>query len=242
MSLSPISAALDALRAGKPVIVADEELRRRERQVEALNRRLEAELAARREELSDIKQVLRESREALAVRYDYRNIVGRTPRVRSWLIDPGVEIPAEATAVHGITTEHARAHGTPAPDAIAQIRQALVDELYAGHPLVIFNAPFDTTMVDRECRRSYIMMIRHPAAYQLSRLLTCEHRHTTDASSDMHFKAQQWCPRVSGGSVQNTDLEEVLSLAQLRKTWTWHQVYDTIPRRLEHSLSQSRMR
>jgi len=80
-------------------------------------------------------------------------IIGRTPRVRSWLINPGVDIPAEATAVHGITTEHAHAHGTPAPEAIAQIRQALVDELYAGRPLVIFNSPFDTTMLDRECRR-----------------------------------------------------------------------------------------
>ncbi|HKA31836.1 MAG TPA: sigma 54-interacting transcriptional regulator, partial [Candidatus Binatia bacterium] len=56
------------------------ELRRRERQVEALNRRLEVELAARREELSGMKQELRENREALALRYDYRNIVGRTPR------------------------------------------------------------------------------------------------------------------------------------------------------------------
>ncbi len=57
------------------------ELRRRERQVEALNRRLEAELAARTEEISGIKVELRENREALAVRYDYRNIVGRTPRM-----------------------------------------------------------------------------------------------------------------------------------------------------------------
>jgi transcriptional regulator with GAF, ATPase, and Fis domain len=57
------------------------ELRRRERQVEALNRRLEVELAARREELSGMKQELRENREALALRYDYRNIVGRTPRM-----------------------------------------------------------------------------------------------------------------------------------------------------------------
>jgi transcriptional regulator with GAF, ATPase, and Fis domain/Tfp pilus assembly protein PilF len=57
------------------------ELRRRERQVEALNRRLEVELAARGEELSGMKQELRENREALAVRYDYRNLVGRTPRM-----------------------------------------------------------------------------------------------------------------------------------------------------------------
>ena len=57
------------------------ELRRRERQVEALNRRLEADLAARREEISGIKVELRENREALAVRYDYKNIIGRTPRM-----------------------------------------------------------------------------------------------------------------------------------------------------------------
>ena len=57
------------------------ELRRRERQIEVLNRRLEGELAIRKEELSGIKQELRENREALAIRYDYRNIVGRTPRM-----------------------------------------------------------------------------------------------------------------------------------------------------------------
>ena len=57
------------------------ELRRRERQIEVLNRRLETDLAARKEELSSIKVELRENREALALRYDYRNIVGRTPRM-----------------------------------------------------------------------------------------------------------------------------------------------------------------
>ncbi len=57
------------------------ELRRRERQVEALNRRLEVELAARGEELTGMKHELLLNREALAVRYDYRNIVGRTPRM-----------------------------------------------------------------------------------------------------------------------------------------------------------------
>lgn len=80
-------------------------------------------------------------------------IIGSTPRIRHWLVDPGIDIPEEATAVHGITTEHARAHGVPAAEAIPQIRDALVGELYAGHPLVIYNAPFDLTMLDRECRR-----------------------------------------------------------------------------------------
>jgi len=57
------------------------ELRKRERQIDVLNRRLQGELDARKEELSGMKQELRENREALAIRYDYRNIVGRTPRM-----------------------------------------------------------------------------------------------------------------------------------------------------------------
>ncbi len=58
------------------------EVRRRERQIDALNRRLESELAAGREELTGMRQELRENRDALAIRYDYRNIVGRTPRMQ----------------------------------------------------------------------------------------------------------------------------------------------------------------
>jgi transcriptional regulator with GAF, ATPase, and Fis domain len=57
------------------------ELRRRERQVDGLNKRLERDLQARHEELSDVRQELKESREAAALRYDYRQIVGRTPRM-----------------------------------------------------------------------------------------------------------------------------------------------------------------
>lgn len=81
-------------------------------------------------------------------------IVGSTPRVRSWLTDvDGEEIPAEATKVHSITTEHARANGMPAAKAVEQIRDALVQALYEGRPLVIYNAPYDLTLLDRECRR-----------------------------------------------------------------------------------------
>jgi DNA polymerase III subunit epsilon len=81
-------------------------------------------------------------------------IVGSTPRVRSWLSDvDGEDIPAEATAVHHITTEHARAHGIPAEQAVRQIRDALVESMYEGRPIVIYNAVYDLTLLDRECRR-----------------------------------------------------------------------------------------
>ena len=39
----------------------------------------------------------------------------------NWLADPGVEIPEQASAVHGITTARARAEGRPAKEVIAEI-------------------------------------------------------------------------------------------------------------------------
>lgn len=71
----------------------------------------------------------------------------------TWLLDPGVEIPAGAAEVHGITTEHARAHGVPAERAIPEIALALGDRLAPDVPLVAFNMRFDATIADREIRR-----------------------------------------------------------------------------------------
>ena len=72
---------------------------------------------------------------------------------RTWLVDPGTEIPAAAAAIHGISTERAAAEGQPAAAAVAEITEALERLLAAGIPLVIMNAPFDLTILDRECRR-----------------------------------------------------------------------------------------
>lgn len=80
-------------------------------------------------------------------------INGRTVKTREWLVDPGVEIPAEATAVHRITTEHARANGVKAQWAVGEIRQALQDAMFEGMPIVAFNAPYDLTLLAAECVR-----------------------------------------------------------------------------------------
>lgn len=71
----------------------------------------------------------------------------------SWLVDPGVEIPAEASAVHGISTEQARRDGQDPGPAIDAIATALADQQLAGVPIVAFNARFDLTILDREARR-----------------------------------------------------------------------------------------
>lgn len=71
----------------------------------------------------------------------------------AWLVDPGIEIPAGASAVHGISTEQARAEGIDAGIAVEQITCVLARYLRDGTPIVAFNARFDLTILDREARR-----------------------------------------------------------------------------------------
>ncbi|MGF1430602.1 exonuclease domain-containing protein [Kitasatospora sp. LaBMicrA B282] len=72
---------------------------------------------------------------------------------RSWLVDPGVPIPDGARAVHGITDEQVRAHGQAPALATLEIARALAEQARAGVPLVVMNAPYDLTLLDRELRR-----------------------------------------------------------------------------------------
>ena len=65
-----------------------------------------------------------------------------------WLADPGVEIPEQASAVHGITTERARTEGRPAADVVAEIIAAIRAVFARGVPLVVYNAPYDLTLLD----------------------------------------------------------------------------------------------
>jgi DNA polymerase III subunit epsilon len=71
--------------------------------------------------------------------------------VRSWsgLIDPGCEIPVEATAVHGISTERARAEGMPLDQAIGLVTDAVVAAGRRGVPLVGMRLDYDLTILDR---------------------------------------------------------------------------------------------
>ena len=72
---------------------------------------------------------------------------------RDWVADPGVPIPAGATAVHGLTDEWARVHGRPVRLVVEEVARALAESARAGLPLVIMNAPYDLTLLDRELRR-----------------------------------------------------------------------------------------
>lgn len=73
---------------------------------------------------------------------------------KTWLSDvDGMDIPAEATAVHGITTEHARAHGQSAKDVIEDVLYHLGQAVTAGVPIVGHNVVYDLSIIDREARR-----------------------------------------------------------------------------------------
>lgn len=78
---------------------------------------------------------------------------GRPTAARPWVAVPEIEIPAEATAVHGWTTEAATAQGEKPAVVVAEIIDALVSAVANGHPLVVMNAPFDLTVLDRAARR-----------------------------------------------------------------------------------------
>ncbi len=80
-----------------------------------------------------------------------------------WLADPGIEIPAGASAIHGITTERAQTLGRNARDVVAEICQSLRVLAALEVPLVVYNAPYDLTLLDRECRRYAINPLDGPA-------------------------------------------------------------------------------
>ena len=78
---------------------------------------------------------------------------GSVRRAGEWLADPGVEIPAAAAAVHGVTTEHARAHGQPAQQVVWELAGAIGSLFLDGVPVIAFNAAYDFSVLHHEMKR-----------------------------------------------------------------------------------------
>lgn len=88
---------------------------------------------------------------------------GTVLTAHDWLADPGVAIPEGATAVHGITTEHARMYGRPAAVVVAEVVEAVRGILDAGIPVVAYNAPYDFSLLKHEALRHGVEPILSPA-------------------------------------------------------------------------------
>ena len=71
----------------------------------------------------------------------------------NWLVDPGVEIPAGATAVHGVTTAQAQAEGWDAAKAVDTIADMLTVAYSDGAYIVVFNAAYDIPLLEAELKR-----------------------------------------------------------------------------------------
>lgn len=72
------------------------------------------------------------------------------------LANPGVPIDPGATAVHGITDEHAQSNGRPHDEVL----DSIIERIYAGWDdgatLIVFNAPFDLTIL-RQHRPDFVV-------------------------------------------------------------------------------------
>ncbi|HXY44457.1 MAG TPA: exonuclease domain-containing protein [Acidimicrobiales bacterium] len=72
----------------------------------------------------------------------------RVVRADTWIVDPGRDIPAEAIAIHGITSERARAEGCSLGEAALRIHSAIRQAAARGIPVVAMNASFDVTIAE----------------------------------------------------------------------------------------------
>ncbi len=91
------------------------------------------------------------------------DVDGNVIDARDWLADPGIDIPAGAAAIHGITTERARADGAPAPRVVSEVVEALGALFAAGIPVVAYNAPFDFSLLKNEAVRHGVAPIHAPS-------------------------------------------------------------------------------
>ncbi|MGA5196697.1 3'-5' exonuclease [Streptomyces exfoliatus] len=78
---------------------------------------------------------------------------GRVVRQRDWLADPGIRIPEQASAIHGISSERAAAEGRPVREVADEIAETLTGYWNQGVPVVAYNASFDLTLLSSELRR-----------------------------------------------------------------------------------------
>jgi DNA polymerase-3 subunit epsilon len=78
------------------------------------------------------------------------NVVGTNSE---WLANPGIEIPTQASDVHGVTTEIAVRDGRPADVVVGELLATLRDFFARGIPVVAYNAPYDFTILHYEALR-----------------------------------------------------------------------------------------
>lgn len=101
----------------------------------------------------DLETTGRDPLSARIVAGSILRVEGEEVTAREWLLDPEIEIPAEAEQVHGISTERAGAEGQDYRDGYREIRDELERDWANGRIIAIYNAVYDLTVIDAEGRR-----------------------------------------------------------------------------------------
>jgi len=91
------------------------------------------------------------------------DVTGNLVEEWNWLADPGVDIPEQASAVHGITTERARSEGRPAQQVVGEIIDVLTSLFDRGLAVTIYNAPYDLSLLHHEALRYGLTPLPKPA-------------------------------------------------------------------------------
>lgn len=104
---------------------------------------------------------LREARVVTACALEIDSAGQEVGSNKEWLANPGIEIPAAASNVHGITTEIAREKGEDAAVVISEILETLRGFFNRGIPVVAYNAPYDFTILHFEALRHGLEPLRN---------------------------------------------------------------------------------
>jgi DNA polymerase-3 subunit epsilon len=110
---------------------------------------------------------------------------GREDRVFSWLINPGVPIPAEASEVHGITDAMVQADGQDPKTALDEIATNLAQAIAWGMPVIAFNQSFDWTILHHDLVRNGLPTVEERVGL---RPLTLVDPHVIDKQVDKYVR------------------------------------------------------
>lgn len=83
----------------------------------------------------------------------YSHSAEAEPVKLNWLINPGIDIPQDASDVHGITTEYVQMYGQEPKIALTDIADKLSMVMQQEIPIVAYNLPFDLTLLYTEFSR-----------------------------------------------------------------------------------------
>ncbi len=78
---------------------------------------------------------------------------GSIEKTHEQVLDCGVDVPEEAAKIHGYTTDRVRAEGKDPHKVMQGVKLMLNEAWRADTPVVMYNAPFDWTLILAELER-----------------------------------------------------------------------------------------